>query len=249
MRQPHPRVVRSLVVLIAATFTLGALAIGGWTGPDDPKPPADRTPEDATLPGPDDVAVEEPPSVPTVVASNRTFSCPGGAYAFHNPALHYRLCYPDDWGFTDFGREDRLDTIPGAQLENLHLVSGEAFPWEVGSYPFDAVTEKQAIDVELNLLQPGVVARGECEPSKARASGELQILTCTQAYDTLGQPSDAGPITAVKFVVPLLRTPVSANTRLDLNGSRLLVIVRTSTARALKEVDLGWQLVRSIRPY
>lgn len=248
MRQAHARALRVLAVVTAALLALGASALIGWTGPDQGKAVAER-PEGSNVPGPDDVVEQAPASVPAAIPSSRTFSCPAGTRAFQNPALHYRLCYPQDWGFSDFTKPDRLDKIPGVQLENLHLLSSEAFPWPEGSQPFDVLVQRGAIDVELNLLQPGVRSTDECEPAKARTSGDLTILTCTQAYDVFGVPAEAGPVTAVKFAVPLVREPTSLNTDLELAGSKLLVVVRTATTRALKEGDLGWKLVRSIRPY
>lgn len=242
----HTRSARAFALALGALVAVVGLTTTGWTGPDDQRRGPNVSPDGSSSPEPPRQAAW----VEASIQASSTFSCPTGQRAFSNPAMHYRLCYPDGWGFSDFRQSDRLEQIPVRSLQALRLLSGNSFPWAVGDRPFDAVVTRNLVDVELNLLQPGATPTpGECEPSTVRHSGSLTILSCSQTYDLTGQPVEVGPIAAIRYVVPLLRPPVSADTSLDLTGSSLLVIVRARTARVAGEVDLGWDLVRSIAPF
>lgn len=167
-----------------------------------------------------------------VPAASAEASCPQAWLGFNNPVLRYSLCYPTGWGFTDFLAPGPLTSVLTRSLSNLHLLSANAFPWTAGKSSFDAVAGG-VTDIELTLLQPGVSFEAECLPARTDSS---TFLSCEQSYDSLGLPGE-GAIQGLKIVVPLV----------GVKGSSLLVIVRTPSTQG--EVDLAWELVRSIRPY
>jgi len=168
-------------------------------------------------------------------------TCPMSWSYFDNPVMHYGLCIPRGWGFSDFRGPDPLGRIPNIQLENLHLL-GNAFPWRPGTMPFDAVRQG-VTDIELDVLPPGAQTGDECRPSTKKLLGILSVLTCEQLYDEAGMPATTGTLRAIKVVVPLRTPPV------DEPGAHLLIIARTRTAASLGEVSTLWQIVRSVHPY
>jgi hypothetical protein len=168
-------------------------------------------------------------------------TCPTEWSYFDNPVMHYGLCVPPTWGFSDFRGADPLDRIPNVQLENLHLL-GNAFPWRPGTMPFDAVRQG-ATDIELDVLPPDTQAVDECEPSTKKLLGFLAVLTCEQLYDEAGMPAVSGTLRAIKVVVPLRTPPV------DEPGARLLIIARTRASASLGEVSTLWQIVQNVHPY
>lgn len=170
----------------------------------------------------------------TVSAVSAGVSCPDGWRGFSNPVARYALCYPSGWGFTDFTTFGPLPSLLTRSLRNLHLVDASAFPWVAGTRSFDAIASGM-IDVELSVLRPGVTIEGECAPSIA-STLDIPGLFCEQSYDALGLPAETGPVRALKFEVPLAA-----------DGARLLVVVRTASDE--EEVNLAWQLVRSIRAF
>jgi hypothetical protein len=159
--------------------------------------------------------------------------------------MHYGLCIPPGWGFSDFRSAGALDQVPAVQLENLHIL-GNAFPWHPGSLPFDAI-KTGALDVELDVLPASVRSSTECEPANEQLVGLLKLLTCEQLYDEAGMPSAAGSLRALKAIVPLRSAPADGSG--DLADARLLVIARSRTSASVGEVTTLWQIVRSIHPY
>jgi hypothetical protein len=180
-------------------------------------------------------------TVAAQVAVPTGVTCPTAWSYFDNPVMHYGLCIPPAWGFSDFRGPDPLDRIPTVQLENLHLL-GNAFPWRPGTMPFDAVRQGVS-DIELDVLPPDTQAVDECEPTTKKVLGVLSVLTCEQSYDEAGMPALTGTLRAIKVVVPL-RTPPA-----DEPGARLLIIARTRTSASLGEVSTLWQIVQNVHPY
>lgn len=249
--------VRAAVVLTLATAGVAGLSriasSAADAGASDRQPPptlVEGQPVSDPPGFPDEPATLAPDrfSVPASAPIPAGASCPAGWSWFENPSMHYGLCVPPGWGFTDFSAPDPLEQIPSVQLEGLHLVSASAFPWRPGARPFDAIRNRGIVDVELMLLEPGMAARGECEPAAPRPVADLTFLTCEQRYDALGLPAPTGTLRATKIAVPLTTTPAQSPGGPDLTGARLLVIARTSPVTPLGEVRTLWQLVDSIRP-
>jgi hypothetical protein len=99
-------------VLLAVAFAVfGAnVALG-----EDVKPDGPAIEEGATVPDPPEPADEgatdvapEPFTVPVVAEGG---GCPGNSARFDNPVLHYSMCVPAGWGFTDFSEPGRLDEL------------------------------------------------------------------------------------------------------------------------------------------
>ena len=218
-------------VAIAGSATLATgVATGGDPGTVPPRiPESDPTP---TAPPAEDE------TVPARTIAPADADCRPDDTFFDNPVLHVGVCVPPGWGFSDFTAPDPMERIPIRQLTNLHLLSPDAFPWQVGTASFGAVA-RGIVDVEFTVLERGARAVSECEPSTKRAGNGPPYLFCEQAYDALGEPADAGPITALKIIVPLKSDP---KTSFDLTGARLLVIARVATGDA-EGVEAAWSIV------
>ena len=243
---PRRRALRALAVLIAA---LAGIAVAGLAATsDEPSKPGpvvhEGTAAEAPLPPPDETASPSPSieAVPARADAPADAHCLDGWSYFDNPVMHYGLCTPPGWGFSAFSGIAPLNRIPGAQLDNLHLL-GNAFPWHPGTMPFDAV-RSGAFDVELDLLPAGATASGECEPANKLLVGLVTFLSCEQLYDDAGMPALTGTLRAIKVIVPLRSEPVDGGA-----GARLLVIARTRTAASPLEVTTLWQIIRSIHVY
>lgn len=230
---------------LVALAPVGArLALG-----DDAKSDAHTLPENASVPDPAEPAGEhqEPVVAPftTPAAAADARGCPNGWSRFDNPALHYRICLPEGWGFTDFSRPEPLTEIPSRMLENLHVLSPEGFPWRPGDAPFEVIERGSVVNIELNLLEPDVASVIECEPAAPVAVAKATFLTCEQAYDELGLPAEVGRVRALKVIAPLQRTPLRLHPLFDPTGARLQVIVRSALSTG-KEANLAWRIVQSI---
>ncbi len=179
--------------------------------------------------------------MPARAAAPTGLACPSGGSYFDNPVMHYGLCVPPRWGFTDFRQAAPLDQIPALQLENLHLL-GNAFPWRPGSLPFDAVRQG-AFDVELDVLPASAQSSDECQPVTKKPLGASSVLTCEQSYDNAGMPAAKGSLRALKVIIPLRSAP------LDEPGARLLIIARSRAGASSAEVTTLWQIVQSVHTY
>jgi hypothetical protein len=240
---------RALVVALATIICVG-LAILTATS-DEPSKPGPVVREGATAAlanapsaGPP-VAAPLTGSVPARAPIPAGVTCPTDWSYFDNTVMHYGLCVPPTWGFSDFSSPNPFDRIPAVELESLHLL-GNAFPWHPGDFPFDAI-KTGALDVELDILPASVRSSTECEPANKQIVGLLTLLSCEQLYDDAGVPSSNGVLRALKVVVPLRTAPADGSG--DQPGARLLVIARSRATASSKEVTTLWQIVRSIRPY
>jgi hypothetical protein len=242
------RALRALVVLVAAVAGLAVAGLAATS--DEPSKPGPVVREGAVfgtpIPPPDEAADPTPltGSVPARAAEPDAARCPNDWSYFDNPAMHYGLCTPPGWGFSNFSSPGSLERIPTAQLENLHLL-GNAFPWHPGTLPFDAV-RAGAFDVELDLVPAGAAADGECEPVNPVLAGTLTFLSCEQLYDDTGLPALIGTLRAIKVAVPLRSEPADGA---GTSGARLLVIARARATALPQEVTTLWQIIRSIRTY
>jgi len=247
------RALRATIVLALAIATIASVGrIAFSDGADDKPAPltlaeGQHVADPPPFPGEHVEASPEPFTVPARAATPAGVTCPRGWSWFDNPVMHVGLCVPAGWGFTDFTSATPMTQIPSEQLTGLHLVSTRAFPWMPGDMPFDVIATRGIVDVEMMLLEPGIVATSECEPAAPRLVSGTTFLVCDQAYDALGLPALTGDVRAIKIAVPLLSTPDTAYPSADLLGARLLIIARLSPTTSLKEVDSLWKLVDSIR--
>src|SRR5437868_8209334 len=231
------RVQRALIIALSAIVAVGIAGLAATSEePSKPGPVPQREGAFAAAPTQalNDASVAARAPMPHGV------TCPAGWSYFDNPVMHYGLCMPPGWGFSDFRGPDPLDRIPSIMLENLHLL-GNAFPWRPGTLPFDAVRQG-ATDVELDLLPADTPSIDECLPSPNPLSGMPSVLTCEQLYGDDGLPAATGLLRAVKVIVPLQTGPA------DEPGARLLIIARTRTAASLAEVTTLWQIARNVHP-
>jgi hypothetical protein len=240
---------RALLVASVAIISI-SLAVLAATS-DEPSKPGPIAREGALVAAPNLPSDETPPAAPLTGSVPARAPIPAGVLCptdwsyFDNPVMHYGLCVPPGWGFSDFTSPVPLDRVPAVQLENLHLL-GNAFPWHPGALPFDAIMTG-VLDVELDILPASIRSTGECEPASKQLVGALTLLTCEQRYDNAGLPSAAGLLRALKAIVPLQSPPADGSS--DLAGARLLVIARSRASASIGEVTTLWQIVRSIHPY
>ena len=225
---------RALFVVPAGVLLVALIALGAQS--EQPKPGADPAREGGAPP------VVDTRTVPTSSEGSR---CAQGWSSFDNPVMHYAMCVPPGWGFSRFTEVAPLTEIPMRSLENIRLLSANAFPWSPGTHPFDAIATKDIVDVELDLLQPGTLA-DDCTPAIADGA---RLPSCMQSYDAMGLPASSGPVRALKVVIPLLRAPRDDDEDGATAVARLQVIVRASAERLQRDGDLVWQLVDAIRPY
>lgn len=240
---------RALVV-VSVAIIIAALAVFAATS-DEPSKPGHAAREGALVAAPNPPRDEAAPApslggtVPARAPIPAGVTCPADWSYFDNPVMHYGICTPPGWGFSDFRSIGALERVPAVELENLHLL-GNAFPWRPGVMPFDAI-KAGALDVELDVLPASARSSTECEPSTRQIVGLLTFLTCEQRYDDAGLPSLSGVLRALKVIVPLRTQPADGSG--ELAGARLLVIARSSAIASVKEVTTLWQIVRSIHPY
>jgi len=240
---------RALVVVCVAMISVAFVVIAATS--EEPSKPGPIAREgalvSAPIPPPDETApvASIGGTVPARAPIPDGVTCPVDWSYFDNPVMHYGICVPPGWGFSDFRSPTALDRIPAVELENLHLL-GNAFPWRPGVLPFDAI-KAGAFDVELDVLPASARSSTECEPATREIVGLLTFLTCQQQYDDAGLPSPSGVLRALKVSVPLRTTPADAFG--DLAGARLLVIARSSATASVKEVTTLWQIIRSIHSY
>jgi hypothetical protein len=229
---------RSLIPALIALIAVGIASLAAVS--DEPsKPGPVAHPEGAFA-----ALQEAAPTAGTVPARAPLpdgVTCPDGWTYFDNPVMHYGVCVPGGWGFSDFRQAAPLDQIPVIELENLHLL-GNAFPWRPGTLPFDAVRQG-ALDVELDVLPASAQTASDCQPTIKRMLGKLSVLTCEQLYDDLGLPASIGTLRAFKVIVPLASSPA------DERGARLQIIARTRTSASASEVTTLWQIVQSVHAY
>lgn len=239
---------RRLLALVLTITALGSIGVmRALSSPGDGKPGPSPVAENATVPGPDD-EVKTEYTVSAVTAPRAGTSCPAGWSYFDNPVLHYGICYPAGWGFSDFTAPAPMTQIPSRQLENLHLLSPKAFPWNVGDASFDAITARGMTDIELDILQAGATVETGCDPSTTLQVANLTLRSCEEALNALGEPvtSGSGVIRSLTIVLPLAQAPSSDTSAA---GSRLQIVVRAAFEDFGKEAELVWQIAKTVRPY
>jgi hypothetical protein len=236
---------RAGIVVAVLSAALGIAAFAAMSSEQTKQGPV--VAEGTATSSPDAGPTVTPSTVPAPTTPPDGGRCAQGWRFFDDPVLHYSLCTPPGWGFSDFMSPRPMDAIPGRELEDLHLLSPGAFPWQHGRLPFDAIRTAGISDVELDLLSADPPAGAECVPSEPMAVAGRTFLTCEQHYDTNGLPADSGELRALKVIVPLQRTPADGDPMVQ--NPRLLVIARVRSSASSQEVDTLWQIVRSIRAY
>jgi hypothetical protein len=237
---------RTAVVALAAIIGVGIATLAA-TSDEPSKPGPVLRPEGSSVSASraNDAAPALTGVVPARAAAPAGVTCPGGWSYFDNPVMHYGLCIPPGWGFSDFHQASPLDQVPAVQLENLHLL-GNAFPWHPGALPFEAV-RRGTLDVELDILPATAQSTDECQPATKKPLGALTVLTCEQPYNDAGLPAAAGPLRALKVIIPLRSVPSDGMP--ESAGARLLIIARSRAGASSAEVTTLWQIVRSVHPY
>jgi hypothetical protein len=248
---PSRRTIQLLVLVTGAVLLTGTLTLAALS--DEPSKPGPRVSEAQATGSPVAPPGEHSTSGPPAAAPARAtppagVTCEPSWGYFDNPVMHYGVCIPPGWGFSDFTGPAPMDTVPGVQLESLHLLSPSGFPWVRGRLPFDAIATRSMLDVELDVLPAEVKVTTECEPTTPVDLDGARALACEQFYDSTGLPASSGPLRAIKVIVPLLQTP-SDDPAGNLEGARLLVIMRARATASAKEVDTLWKIARSVRAY
>lgn len=140
-------------------------------------------------------------SVPTSVDDASALGCTGGWAGFTNPVAGYSICYPSGWGFTTLESAKPLLTLNGAMLGSVRLLSGDAFPWPVGSTPLALVGSRDIIDLEVASVptdRPHAVDTGDCTPIEPTGLA----LACEQGIEpTTGAVSVNGSVTELYAVL------------------------------------------------
>ncbi|MGZ6497021.1 MAG: hypothetical protein ACXVD9_12985 [Actinomycetota bacterium] len=147
----HPRAIllAAFAMLLAAALTFVAAGLGAaGAASDEPSKPGPSIAEGTGR------TIEQSSLTVPARAPAPGGRCPQAWSYFDNTVMHYGLCVPPGWGFSDFSSPDPMDAVPVPQLENLHLL-GDAFPWVPGRLPFDVIQASGALDVELDLLPAG----------------------------------------------------------------------------------------------
>jgi hypothetical protein len=241
---------KHLRVAIATTLALASV-VGTRAAFSDDKPGAalaeNRSVADAPAPEPARAA-PSPYLVPARQSPATASTCPPAWNYFDNPALHYAICYPSGWGFTEYDAPLALTAVRSQTLGNLHLAGPEAFPWPDGDRSIDAVASRGVIDIELDLVDPSSTKENDCTPSPVRVSART-FLACEEHLDALGMPASNGPIHTLEVVFDLARPVMTTDVFPAPAGAQLVAIVRAPAAAFAKEVDLLWQLVGTIAPY
>ena len=268
------------VALVIAILAGSGVYLGYTLGPDQPPPLAPgprvtRPPVPQTKPSeppePEGTQVATPVDlgtlVPVATAPPPGVTCPPDWLFFDNPALHYSICYPPGWGFSDFSTPDPLAAVPVVTLSSVNILSQDAFPYSADIHyterPPDVKARLgQTVTVNVEAFPPGAGLEG-CQPSIPVAVGPLSGLFCEDVYDILPGPevrfSPSGQRHTLRVFLPLPQPPDLDLLARDLpselrdiqpkSGWQLLVSVTGQASRYPVEKDLQWQIVNSIRVY
>src|SRR5438132_687949 len=111
---------RALIVVSAAIIGV-ALAVLAATS-DVPSKPGPSAHEGALIAAPIPPPDEPAPSasiggtVPARAPAPAGVTCPADWSYFDNPVVHYGVCVPPGWGFSDFRSSNALDRVPAVEL-------------------------------------------------------------------------------------------------------------------------------------
>jgi hypothetical protein len=242
------RTVISCALALGALLAFGIRGAASDAGQTKPGPGTLIEGAPVTDPPLGETAEPAPFTIPAESALPRE-SCPDDWRAFDNTAMHYTLCYPPAWGFTELRAPDPLEQLRSVTLGSLRLLN--MFPWKTGDRVFDAVLARGGIVIELNVV-PKDAPLDPVNPACALASRVIEGTTfdaCEESIDaTTGQRAPLGPLHVLRVAVPLLRTPERITAKAP-QASRLMIVVRSQAARFQEEASLIWQIVRTALAY
>jgi hypothetical protein len=182
--------------------------------------------------------------------------CAPGWQLFDNTVLHYRICYPPDWGIDTSRSADAVSAVTTEEMGRQILLAGPGwFPFPLNQRHEDIppdVTRRvgEAPRVSLQFAQPELGFEG-CQPATVESISQLDALWCADTY-TIGQNDRAqfgpdGESYALKVLIPL-RSPQSID-GLDTTGWRLYIKAVTPSRLQPDRADLFWQIIRSVSVY
>lgn len=253
-------------VMVAVLAALGVYVVSLSLAPGQEKPPVSPLPEGLEMASPSgDQPRQAALEIPVSVTPTAGVTCPQEWSLFDNPALHYTICYPPGWGFTDFSTSERLSGIPAAALSSVNIASPETFP-----YPADVHYNRRSADVKARLdraltinietFPPGGRLEG-CTPNSPVNIGPAKGLFCEDTYDILPGPqvrfSPSGERHTLKVLVPLDRSPdlhllgvpVSLQQTQPKSGFQLYIKISGQASRWPEEKQIVWQILNTIAPY
>jgi len=244
----------AIVVTVLATAGL-TLAISWASSGGKPtvSPPAEGG-SVPTLPG----QSPTPSSFPDVNASQAIPSgvtCPDAWLYFDNPVMHYSVCYPADWGFSDFSSPKRFTQVPGESLYSVNLLSPDYF----SSWPSsdEERLNSNAVTLTIESFPPGLTRQG-CDPTVKIDIAGVGATWCQDTYDLLPGPevkfAPGGARHTLVVAAPLDRSPEvdpviprAAQDSQPTSGYRLLMTMTAPTSRYLTEGTLQWQIIKTLR--
>ena len=208
---------------------------------------------------------EVPAEVPAVADA---VQCEAGMIGFDNPALHVTFCYPQGWGFGEYGQSAPPERVPRTEFIGLTLLSPEAFG--TGTPP-DAEEVSDAlrrgvVDLRFSFAaanrqwegpgDTGCVPDGQAPSASSREGATF----CEERFDWggVGKANDqwthsaTGEFVQLRFLFPLLTPPVSRGADgafREFPGSRLFVQGWMTAMRYEQQHDLIWQILDSIEAY
>jgi len=194
------------------------------------------------------VASPSPYTVPASKTPPTGTLCPPSWAYFDNPAMHYGLCYPAGWGFTEYNASLPLASVRSQTLLSLHLASPDAFPFPAGSTNFGGIARGMT-DVELAMYDPTGSIEDSCTFTQVQAQGRT-FNACTQFLDANGYPTDStGTIRTLSVLLPLKQIIDPNDTTPAPDGAQLLVVARAQRDTFSTEEDLLWKLIATITAY
>lgn len=207
-----------------------------------------------------DASVELPTEVPAVSDARQ---CDPGWLGFDNPALHVTFCYPQGWGFGEYGQKAPPETVKSGSLISLRLLSGEAFgrSYSPETEEIQDGLRRGIIDVSFAYIaSPDYFEGGSgCVPDAAFGSRQGSV-SCEARFDIGGMGkgsdqfsyTDSGEFIEFRLVSdlasPVVVTGVDGGFQ-SRPGAQLFVQVWSLAARFQESRAEVMTLLESIEPY
>ncbi len=205
-----------------------------------PLPTLTLTPLPTLIPN-DGTATREPP----------VGRCPSSQWKyFENPAVHYTLCLPPEWGFTDYDNALPLRTISRDRLGQLAALSKDGFPWTEarGETMYQDLASSKFVVLSLSAITSETALDRYCNPGKTADWSNVHATWCEDrlSTDPYKGPDKQGPIRRL-VVVLKLQTPWNTGNPSDVPHDKLIITVKTGASRYEQQLDLYWQAVRTLK--
>jgi hypothetical protein len=195
-------------------------------------------------------------ATPLPATPGEQVDCPPGWQLFDNTVLHYRICYPPDWGIFTDESADPAQALSTEDFGRQIILAGPGwFPFPLNQRPEDIPAEVtlrvgEAPRVSLQFAQPELQFEG-CQPTTVESISQSNALWCADTY-TIGKNDRAqfgpdGESYTLKVLIPL-RSPQPIN-GLDTTGWRLYIKAVTLSRLHPNRDDLFWQIIRSVTVY